>query len=227
MGQFGFERYGSAGPVVEPARRQRHRTGAGDLRPRGWPSTAVGIGLRAVELGEQVVELDHRAGPTPTRPADRRPTAKPFRYQATCLRKSGTPRCSPAQSTSSSACRRMVTRTWARVGRARSGRPSKAAARSANNHGRPRQPRPMTTPAQPVCAHHPHRVVGLPDVAVAEHRDVEQRGQFGDRLPVGLAAVEVGRGPSVQRHVGNAGILGPQRGRRGRSGDRGRCRGAS
>ena len=30
--------------------------------------------------------------------------------------------------------------------------PEKTAARSRNNHGRPRQPRPMTTPSQPVSA---------------------------------------------------------------------------
>ena len=43
---------------------------------------------------------------------------------------------------------------------------------------------------------HPQRVVGLPDVAVAEHRDVQQRDEFGDRLPVGRPAVEVGGGPA-------------------------------
>ena len=36
--------------------------------------------------------------------------------------------------------------------------------------------------------------------------------QLGDRLPVGLAAVEVGRGPAVQRDVGHPGVLGPQPG---------------
>ena len=61
-------------------------------------------------------------------------------------------------------------------------------------------------------AHHPQRVVGLPDVAVAEHRDVEQLDQLGDRRPVGRAAVEVGRRASVQRDVGDAGVLRPQRG---------------
>ena len=45
----------------------------------------------------------------------------------------------------------MVAATVPRVGRARSVRPANAAARSANSHGRPRQPRPTTTPAQPVA----------------------------------------------------------------------------
>ena len=34
----------------------------------------------------------------------------------------------------------------------RAGAPANAAARSANSHGRPRQPRPTTTPSQPVSS---------------------------------------------------------------------------
>ena len=40
------------------------------------------------------------------------------------------------------------------VGDGCTGRPLSASTRSRNNHGRPRQPRPTTTPSQPVCAHH-------------------------------------------------------------------------
>ena len=38
------------------------------------------------------------------------------------------------------------------VGRTRTSDPAKAAARSVNSHGRPRQPRPTTTPSHPVSA---------------------------------------------------------------------------
>ena len=156
------------------------------------------------------------------------PTAKPLRYQATCLRNSVHARV-PRRAT-----RRAVRRVGAslgatspQIGSRASGRPVNAAARSANSHGRPRQPRPTTTPAQPVSRDHPQRVVGLPDVAVAEHRDVQQLGQLGDRRPVGLPAVEVGS-PSAR--------AGPHRPRprparaarlRGKSDGRRRCRAAS
>ena len=104
-----------------------------------------------------------------------------------------------------------------------SGRPANAAARSANSHGRPRQPRPTTTPSQPVSRDHPQRVVGRPDVAVAEHRDVQRLLQRGDRVPVGRAGVV------LRRRSGRAGR--PRRRRRparsgrprGRSGGRRRC----
>ena len=61
--------------------------------------------------------------------------------------------------------------------------PANAAARSRNSHGRPRQPRPTTTPAAPVSLDHPQRVGGLPDVAVAEHRDVDVRDQLARSRP--------------------------------------------
>ncbi len=80
------------------------------------------------------------------------PTAKPFRYQATCLRKSMTPRASsPIHSPSSVACRTMMSATSRNDGFSTScRRPSKAATRSAKSHGRPRHPRPTTTPSHPV-----------------------------------------------------------------------------
>ena len=45
---------------------------------------------------------------------------------------------------------------------------------------------------------HAQRVVGLPDVAVAEHRDVDGLDQPGDVRPVGGAAVELVGGAAVQ-----------------------------
>ena len=45
--------------------------------------------------------------------------------------------------------------------------PWSAAANWPNNHGRPRQPRPTTTPAQPGLIHHRHRVPTGPNITVA------------------------------------------------------------
>ena len=50
------------------------------------------------------------------------------------------------------AWRRMMAATSASVGGAGTGRPRSSADSSANNHGRPRQPRPTTTPSQPVSS---------------------------------------------------------------------------
>jgi TctA family transporter len=46
----------------------------------------------------------------------------------------------------------MMSATSPRLGGAGDGLSVNAAESSANNHGRPRQPRPMTTPSQPVTA---------------------------------------------------------------------------
>ena len=81
--------------------------------------------------------------------------------------------------------------------------------RSPNSQGRPRQPRPTTTPSHAGLADHPDRVLGGPDVAVAEHRDVRQRlAQPGDGGPVGLAGVELCGGAAMQGDGGDAGIAG-------------------
>ena len=73
------------------------------------------------------------------------------------------------------------------------------------------QPRPPQTAAphdDPVAAglpHHPQRVLGRPDVAVAEHRDLRDvLLQPGDGVPVGGAAVVLGGGAAVQRDRGDA-----------------------
>ena len=61
-------------------------------------------------------------------------------------------------------------RDGAQVGGVGRGRPANAAASSANSHGRPWQPRPTTTPSQPVAAIIAQRVGRGEDVAVAQHR---------------------------------------------------------
>ena len=77
------------------------------------------------------------------------------------------------------------------------------------------QPRPAEAAAaddDAVAAglpHHAQRVPGLPDVAVAEHRDrVDGLLELGDRVPVGLAVVELGGGARVQRDRRAALVLG-------------------
>ena len=59
----------------------------------------------------------------------------------------------------------------AQAGGSRHRPPGEGVGQVANSHGRPRQPRPMTTPSHPVAADHGQGVGRLPDVAVAEHRD--------------------------------------------------------
>jgi hypothetical protein len=60
--------------------------------------------------------------------------------------------------------------------------------------------------------HHAQCVFSLPDVAIAEHRNVEQLGELCDRRPGRISGVEVGRGAAVQRDIGGAGVLRAQAG---------------
>src|SRR5690606_32124252 len=142
------------------------------VRPRGFPIVDSGNGASASSLPSrssssarlETIDSDRRSSP---------PTGNPLRYQATCLRNSLQP-CSSAgmlrrasyvsafaiHSTSSDACLAMIAATSPSRGSRRSTRPSpgaadrlrNAASRSPNSHGRPRHPRPTTTPSQPVCS---------------------------------------------------------------------------
>jgi hypothetical protein len=57
--------------------------------------------------------------------------------------------------------------------------------------------------------HHPHGVVGRPDVAVAEHGDARDGLlELADGIPVGVAGVELARCAGVERDGCSAGILG-------------------
>ena len=102
------------------------------------------------------------------------------------MRNSLQPRSSPMCSLSSSAWRRIIV---AHLAQRRQGAgpasPANASARSRNSHGRPRQPAPDDDAGRAGLLDHPDRVGGLPDVAVAEHRDVDVVDQRGDRVPVG------------------------------------------
>ena len=91
----------------------------------------------------------------PARPSERRteePTGKPVRYHPACLRNWRTPRSSPNVWTSSSTWARIMATISASPGGGDTGRPANASARSRKSQGRPRQPRPTTTPSHPVAA---------------------------------------------------------------------------
>ena len=77
----------------------------------------------------------------------------------------------------------------------------------------PRLAQAATADHDPVAAglgHHPQRVRGGPDVAVAQDRHAAERGlELGDGGPVGAAGVELLGGPGVQRDRRRALVLGP------------------
>ena len=64
-----------------------------------------------------------------------------------------------------------------------------------------------TTPSTPVRPTISQGVAGLPDVAVAEHRDAHVLLQRGDRVPVRLTRVGLLRGPPVQGDRRTPGLL--------------------
>ena len=106
----------------------------------------------------------------------------------------------------------MIAATSPRWAAPASGRPANAASQVGE------QPRPAQAAAADDDAvdagvrHHPQRVGGLPDVAVAQHRHVERLLERGDRVPVGGAGVALLGRARVQRHRGDAGLLRDQPG---------------
>ena len=211
--QLGALRRTRVVPVGEPALGQGHV-------PRGAGAAARGTedGDRIGLVGEPASRSASSSRPLTIASARRtsEPTGKPLRYQATCLRKSVQPCRSPCPSPSSSAWRYMTAATSRRVGSARARLPGEGGGQVAE------EPRPAEAAAaddDAVAAglgDHPQRVVGLPDVAVAEHRDVDGLVQPRDGRPVGGAGVELVGGAAVQRDRGGALVLrrsGPRRGR--------------
>ena len=67
-------------------------------------------------------------------------------------------------------------------------------------------------PVDPGLADHLQRVGGLPDVAVAQHRDGDVRFQGADRVPVRLAGVRLLCGSAVKCDGRAAGLLGDSAG---------------
>ncbi len=135
-----------ASPGAEPRTAAAHPGDRAGCRARAPGTARPGRAARAASSSSSSVETRAsacRSGP---------PAPKPLRYHETCLRNSLHPRSSPMCRLSSSAWRYIVVATSPSVGRVATGSPAKAAARSRNSHGRPRQPRPTTTPAAPVCS---------------------------------------------------------------------------
>ena len=112
-------------------------------------------------------------------------------------------------SVSSSAWRRNVWATSPRDGCAVADSPAERRGEVAEQ---PRATEASATDDDAVAAglgDHAQRVVGGPDVAVAEHRHGRDRLlELGDGRPVGLAGVELGRGARVQRDRRDARALG-------------------
>jgi hypothetical protein len=75
---------------------------------------------------------------------------------------------------------------------------------------RPPEASPAHHHAVRAClAHHPHRVIGTPDIAIAQHGHARHRGlESLDGRPVRCARVELGRCAGVQSNARNTGSLG-------------------
>ena len=148
--------------VVQPPVRQDD-----PLAGRGAPARPVrvrGPRLPVVEPPEQVVQFGQR-GRRGQRPAhlgaDREALDVPGHVLAEVDRRRAPRR--PSTRPSSSACRRITAATCPKSGRGAVPRPPARRtrpARSPNSHGRPRQPRPTTTPSQPVSRIIRTRVLG-------------------------------------------------------------------
>ena len=197
----------SSGVFVE-AVGQRHRPGAVLVAPRQAHRLRRQLerGVEVVEATVELVERPHLVEVTP-HVADRPHSP------------AGTSRCACGCRGRRPARRRGRRdagrgRGWSRPrpprgGAGRTGRPANASASSPKSHGRPRQPRPTTTPSQPVVPDHRQGVLGLPDVAVAEHGDRRHRRlQRGDRVPVGVAGVELLGGAGMEGDGRDALVLG-------------------
>ena len=151
--QFGVQRDGQRVRVVQPPVRKddtrlRSALPARAVRRRRAGTAGRRRGRRAiVQLGQ----ARHHGEPLR---AISDPTAKPLRYQATCLRRSRIPRSAPSSSHSSSACRRMMAEHGAQVRRAsaRAGRRTPRPARRTatvgpGSHDPPRRRRIRSAPS--------------------------------------------------------------------------------
>ena len=178
-----------------------------------------------VEPGEQVVELGERV--------DQRQVAAQLAAGGEALevprrRACGTP-CSPAPPPCAGEQLGVPAHHRGDLAEARA---AVAATGSSPREGRRQvaeQPRPAEAAAADDDARgaglldHPERVGGLPDVAVAEHRDVDVLDEAGDRVPVGGAGVALDRRTPVQRDRRAPRTPGRSGRRRGRSGGPRRC----
>ena len=132
----------------QPALRQHHpprRPGPPARRADGHRRERLG----RVQGGEQVVQLaqaGHEGQPVARLATD----GEALEVPRDVLAELAAPLSSPSHCAISPACRRMTSATSPRSGPTSSGSPAKARSSARNNQGRPRQPRPTTTPSQPV-----------------------------------------------------------------------------
>ncbi len=128
-----------------------------------------------------------------------------MKYHEVCLRKLRIARSSPRCSvTSRRACSAI---TSVHLAEQRRGLHGATAERIHQVAKQPWAAEAATTHHHPVAAgvaHHPHRVGGFPDVAVAEHGNLRHGLlQLGDRGPVSLTGVVLLGGAGVQRDRGD------------------------
>ena len=153
--------------LPRPGRRRRpgewDRPPPPTIRPEAGPAAArwYGRGPCASPPGGRAVRDRGRRGGRPPRPGSRPGPASGGRPAPPRIRSGTSPRAcgtggSPGSRRRSGTGGRRGSRImWTispRSGGACGARPAKASARSRNSHGRPRQPRPTTTPSHPVAA---------------------------------------------------------------------------
>ena len=210
------DRWGGVVHRLQPAVGEVDRPGAVGVAP-GHAQGLGGEGQRLVEAVEQAGHLGHRRGQRQRRAGPAGPTGNPVRYQPACLRNWRVPSSSPNRPHSRSRWTSIIEQISPRPGGAGTGWPRKAAARSRNSQGRPRQPRPTTTPSHPVAAI-------MARASDASHRSPLPRTgmevtaclQAADGVPVGRARVELLGRAGVQGHRGHPFGLGDAARTRGR-----------
>ena len=170
----------AAASTVRPSRSSSQPSGSDDA------ARAALAAARGAELSRPGTARSGRAGRAVRRgwPAcrpgratggARRRRAKPLRYHAMCLRNSLQPRCSPMY------CDQQLGVAPHHRGHLAQGRQRRRRPAGEGGGQVAEQPRPAEAPASDDDAgasgllHHQQRVGRLPDVAVAEHRDVDVR----------------------------------------------------
>ena len=191
-------------PASGPAARPAWRCSCG----RGGAEHGLGVRLVGVQRGEPLIELGQRGDVGERQPglaADREALEVPGDVLAHVDAALGLAEGLDQQR--GVAAQHRARPRAGRAARAAGGRRS-AAASSANSHGRPRQPRPTTTPSQPVsaiirtasCA---CQMSPLPSTGI-----VQGVLEPADRRPVRRAAVELRRRAPVQGHPVHTLVLG-------------------
>ena len=138
--------------AVQPAVRQRHLAGRVD------PAAGLAQRLARERLGAGRASPAGRPAPPATSPSPARGAGRrrPGSPSGTTPRACGSPRSRaarrPARRPAGARAGDMIAATSPRFGSSCEAAPANAASRSLNSQGRPRQPRPTTTPSTPVCS---------------------------------------------------------------------------